>query len=96
MPDFMRGVAQHKPLYFAIPTPIRPWQHVLEPLVGLPAARRKTLGTAARVRARLEFRPGAGRYSAGALDRGTTEHYSGNQCVWEIDTGPQPHEAGLC
>jgi len=94
IPDLVRAVAEKRSLVIRSPKATRPWQHVLEPLAGYLTLGQKLLQ--------------GDRSFAEAWNFGPDD--SGNQTVetvltkmksywpsvnWNVDSAPQPHEAGL-
>ena len=93
IPDIMAGALDGAPIPIRNPDAVRPWQHVLNPLVGLPAPRR---GAARLTRApgRLELRPRARRRAPRALDRRPADRAVARRAALGASTaGPHPHEA---
>ena len=94
VPDALHAFATGRPARIRSPHAVRPWQHVLEPVAGY-----LTLAEALW-RDRDAF---AGAWNFGPGDEDTRpvswiverlRERWGNGAAWEVDTAPQPHEAG--
>ncbi len=92
VPDAMRAFARGDKVVIRHPEAVRPWQHVLEPVVGyLGYAQR--LASGEDLPPALNFGP-AEAHTVGEVVQALTELWGGAAgCV--LDSAPQPAEAGL-
>jgi CDP-glucose 4,6-dehydratase len=95
LPDLIRGFAAAIPARIRNPRAVRPWQHVLEPLMGcLMLAERLFEGQRHFDRAwNLGPAPQDARRVQDVAERAAAAW--GPEARWEIDVGDQPHEAGF-
>ncbi|MBN1552757.1 CDP-glucose 4,6-dehydratase [bacterium] len=92
IPDIVRSIAENKPVKIRNPYSIRPWQHVLEPLIGyLMLAKELFTG-------RIEFADGWN-FGPDDSDAKEVEWIVKRLCgqwpgaTYEVDKGEHPHEA---
>ena len=93
IPDFIRSIALGKELQIRSPYAIRPWQHVMEPLIGYLALAAKLLTDGSKYAEGWNFGPDD-------KDAKNVEWITKTICIlWGdgasfcIDKNPQPHEA---
>ena len=93
VPDALRAWEQGESLRVRSPSAVRPWQHVLEPLLGyLKLAEHLFHGNAAEA---WNFGPDASdMVSVGVLLDRLAKRW-GEDATWVSDEGNHPHEAGL-
>lgn len=94
IPDFIRAISQNRKVVIRSPYAIRPWQHVLEPLTGY-------LTLAAKLYTEGAKYDGGWNFGPDDKDARNVEWIMqkicelwGNGATYEVDTNPQPHEAG--
>ena len=94
LPDLVRGFVTPPHARIRSPGAVRPWQHVLEPLAGC-------LTIAERLAAGRRDLATAWNLGPNDVDVGTVSYVAaraaaawGDGANWEIETEPQPHEAG--
>lgn len=93
LPDFVRAIAEARPVRIRRPGAVRPWQHVLDPLSGYLRLAERLLGDGERWAEGWNFGPD----DADAKDvKWVIERFSrlwGEGARWEVDGGDHPHEA---
>lgn len=94
IPDFIRAISQNRKVVIRSPYAIRPWQHVLEPLTGYLTLAEKLYTEGAKY-------DGAWNFGPDDKDARNVEWIMQKICelwdngaTYEVDTNPQPHEAG--
>lgn len=95
LPDLVRGFASGKPVPIRHPLAIRPWQHVLEPVLGYLLLAEKLISTdGARFATAFNFGPhdDDARPVQWIVERMT--EFWGDGARWELDAAPTVHEAG--
>ncbi len=94
IPDIMRAVMEGRPVHIRSPYATRPWQHVLEPVGGylLLAERLYTEGAAWAEGWNIGPRSDDAR-NVESIVRSICDNW-GDGASFEIDSAPQPHEAG--
>ena len=92
IPDLIRGFQTGQPVLIRRPNAVRPWQHVLEPLLGYIKLAEKLLTAPSQISASFNFGPGDD-------DAWTVEQIAaklagmwGNGASWYCDGAPTPHE----
>ncbi len=94
IPDIIRAIQAGEPIKVRSPHAIRPWQHILDPLSGYLLLAEKLYSEG------VDFAEG---WNFGADDEGAKPvHWIverlislwGKEATWELDSNPQPHEAG--
>lgn len=92
LPDFLRAIDAGKTLMIRYPGAIRPWQHVLEPLLGYLCLAER-LSADARFAQAWNFGPeDSDARPVGWIVDNLCRRISG--AAWRCETAPQPHEAG--
>jgi CDP-glucose 4,6-dehydratase len=98
IPDLVRGFLQAEPVRIRRPHAIRPWQHVLEPLLGYLLLAERLLhpdpAQAARYATAFNFGPAEedARTVAWIVER--MAKFWGGPATWVVDPDPGVHEAG--
>ena len=95
LPDLVRGFASGKPVPIRHPLAIRPWQHVLEPVLGYLLLAEKLLSIdGARFATAFNFGPldDDAQPVQWIVERMT--EFWGDGARWELDAAPTVHEAG--
>lgn len=93
VPDAMRAFISKQPLRIRNPSSIRPWQHVLDPLVGYLVLAERLVIEGRRFEGGWNFGPQMdGEVSVGALADALVRQW-GEGSRWEKDDSQQPHEA---
>ena len=95
LPDLIRGFASGKPVPIRHPLAIRPWQHVLEPVLGYLLLAEKLLSAdGARFATAFNFGPldDDAQPVQWIVERMT--EFWGDGARWELDAAPTVHEAG--
>jgi CDP-glucose 4,6-dehydratase len=93
VPDAMRAFVSGKPLRIRNPSSIRPWQHVLDPLVGYLILAERLVNEGKRFEGGWNFGPHTdGEVSVAELADALVRFW-GEGSRWERDGGEQPHEA---
>jgi CDP-glucose 4,6-dehydratase len=95
IPDLVRGFLANEPVRIRRPQAIRPWQHVLEPVLGYIQLAEKLLSAdAARYATAFNFGPSEDdAQTVEWIVERMTKHW-GNNASWVIDEDPSVHEAG--
>ncbi len=93
VPDFVRAIAERKPLRIRSPRAIRPWQHVLEPLSGYLALAERLYRDGAAFAEAWNFGPAEADNRPVQWIAERMAGRWGNGAGWELDSSPQPHEA---
>ena len=94
VPDAMRAFMAQVPLRIRNPQAMRPWQHVLDPVFGLSAARASgSPSTAAAFAESWNFGPSAESEVPVSRIVETLVTRWGDGARWEQDVGEHPHEA---
>lgn len=95
IPDMVRAFSKGTPVLIRNPHAVRPWQHVLEPVEAYVLLAEKLWARQNEHASAWNFGPEFGdAISVGGVVRQFGELW-GDGAVWEIDTHPQVHEAGL-
>ncbi|MDC7784341.1 CDP-glucose 4,6-dehydratase [Rhodoplanes sp. TEM] len=95
VPDAIRAFRAGRPLRIRNPLSIRPWQHVLDPVIGyLRLAERLAAGVDGTADA-WNFGPGAASEVPVAQIADTLVRLWRGRAAWEQDPGEHPHEAHL-
>ena len=95
LPDAMRAAIAGRSLHVRNPRAVRPWQHVLDPLLGYLLLAEAATDRRDGIEGAFNFGPGpAGERNVGEL-LATWADAWGNGAAWTADTRPQPHEATL-
>ena len=95
IPDIMRAIADKRPVVIRNPAAVRPWQHVLEPLAGYLLVAQRLAEQGDAFAEPFNFGPA---YDDCRPVRWIVERLAqawGPDAKWEIDSRPQPHEAGF-
>jgi len=95
IPDLVRGFLAGEPVKIRSPQAIRPWQHVLEPVMGYIQLAEKLLSVdAARYATAFNFGPSDedAQTVEWIVERMT--QFWGADANWQLDAGPGVHEAG--
>jgi CDP-glucose 4,6-dehydratase len=95
IPDLVRGFLANEPVRIRRPQAIRPWQHVLEPVLGYIQLAEKLLSAdAARYATAFNFGPSDDdAQTVEWIVTRMTKHW-GNNASWVLDEDPSVHEAG--
>jgi CDP-glucose 4,6-dehydratase len=95
VPDVVRALDAGQPVQLRYPNAVRPWQHVLDPLLGYILLAERLLDDTACAPAALNFGPldTAGCTAAEVADALSTRF--GGKPGWEPDTGDAPPETPL-
>ena len=91
IPDFFRAIDKKKDLVIRSPNAIRPWQHVLEPLMGYLQLAEKLIKTEKFSQAWNFGPPNNDAKSVEYIVNKLTKSFP--HIGWSIDPSPQPHEA---
>jgi len=93
VPDLIRGFETNRPVSIRHPRAIRPWQHVLEPLLGYILLAEQLL--AQKIEAASAFNFGPGEEDAWPVDRvaDALARLWGEGACWVGDAGANVHEA---
>ncbi|WP_342740143.1 CDP-glucose 4,6-dehydratase [Bradyrhizobium sp. B117] len=93
VPDAMRAFISKQPLRIRNPSSVRPWQHVLDPLIGYLVLTERLVNEGKRFEGGWNFGPQMdGEVSVAVLADALVRHW-GEGCSWEREHGEQPHEA---
>lgn len=93
VPDAMRAFISKQPLRIRNPSSVRPWQHVLDPLMGYLVLAERLLDEGKRFESGWNFGPHMdGEVSVAGLADALVRHW-GEGSLWEWDDSQQPHEA---
>ncbi len=93
VPDAMRAFVSGQPLRIRNPASVRPWQHVLDPLVGYLVLAERLVEDGKQFEGGWNFGPHMdGEVSVAALADALVRHW-GHGSRWEREDGEQPHEA---
>jgi len=95
VPDIMRAFAAKEVLKVRNPDAIRPWQHVLEPLLGYLKLAEKLCETGVQYGGAWNFGPG---YSDAKPVEWIVRQLAadwGENARWQVDDQPHPHEAKM-
>jgi len=97
--DIVRAFCAGETLHIRNPKAIRPWQHVLEPLLGYLLLSRQLVQHGTKFSGAWNFGP---RYEDAMPVEWIVEHLAsrwnasgGTKPAWQIDSGPHPHEAQM-
>jgi CDP-glucose 4,6-dehydratase len=94
IPDLVRGFLAGEPVRIRRPEAIRPWQHVLEPLLGYILLAEKLLTADPRYATAYNFGPSDDdAQSVGWIVERMTKYW-GDKASWILDEDPSVHEAG--
>jgi len=94
IPDLVRGFLAGEPVRIRRPDAIRPWQHVLEPVLGYILLAEKLLTGNPRYATAFNFGPSDDdAQTVGWIVERMTKHWGGN-ASWVLDEDPSVHEAG--
>lgn len=94
IPDFLRAIDAEETLRIRSPNAVRPWQHVLEPLSGYLILAERLVADGAAFAEAWNFGPDE-------FDAKPVSWIVERLCQmipharWELESAPQPHEAGL-
>ncbi len=95
VPDIFRAWQEGREVVLRYPHATRPWQHVLDPLMGYLQLAQGLLSDPERHAAAWNFGPdSAGLATVEEVVRHLAEHWPG-EARWSISVDAQPHEAGL-
>jgi len=95
IPDAFRAFIAGRALHVRNPGSVRPWQHVLEPLMGYLQLIEAAMSGDGRIVGGWNFGPGSqSEQSVEALVKRFIDDY-GFGANWTFDPGPHPHEANL-
>ncbi len=93
IPDIMRAIADGRPVVIRNPGAIRPWQHVLEPLGGYLLLAERLFERGHEFADAWNFGPGDEDCRPVSWVVARLAEEWGDDVRWEMDKGPQPHEA---
>ena len=94
IPDLVRGFLAGEPVLIRRPHAIRPWQHVLEPLLGYILLAERLLTHDPRYATAFNFGPSDDdAQEVGWIVERMTQFWGGN-ASWKLDEDPGVHEAG--
>jgi CDP-glucose 4,6-dehydratase len=94
IPDLVRGFLAGEPVRIRRPDAIRPWQHVLEPLLGYILLAEKLLTADPRYATAYNFGPSDDdAQTVGWIVERMTKYWS-DKASWILDEDPSVHEAG--
>ena len=94
IPDLVRGFLAGEPVHIRRPHSIRPWQHVLEPLLGYILLAEHLLTLDPRYATAFNFGPSDDdAQEVGWIVERMTQFWGGN-ASWVLDEDPGVHEAG--
>jgi len=93
IPDIMNAIMEDRPVIIRYPNAIRPWQHVLEPLLGYLGLAEKLWNGESKYAGAWNFGPNDedSRPVSWVVDY-ITGLWGGDAC-WELDSTEHPHEA---
>ncbi len=95
VPDIFRAWQEGREVLLRYPQATRPWQHVLDPLMGYLQLAQGLLDDPQRYAGAWNFGPdSAGLASVEEVVRRLAEQWPG-KARWTVSSEPQPHEAGL-
>lgn len=93
IPDFIRAITAGKEVQIRSPYAIRPWQHVLEPLMGYLTLAQALYTQGVNYAEGWNFGPDdSDAHNVEWITKTVCELWGDNAC-YSIDTNPQPHEA---
>ena len=94
IPDLVRGFLANEPVLIRRPHAIRPWQHVMEPLLGYILLAEHLLTHDPKYATAFNFGPSEddAQTVAWIVQRMTQQW--GDNATWVLDEDPSPHEAG--
>lgn len=95
VPDVMTALKRHTRPVIRFPEAIRPWQHVLEPLSGYLLLAERLWEDPQRYSQSWNFGPAADDARSVRWIVDTLSDLCGARMHWDVDAGPNPHEAGL-
>lgn len=93
IPDAIRAFSSGQVLRVRYPGAIRPWQHVLDPLLGYLRLAEQLAGGSGEFQGAWNFGPHASNELSVATVLGTLVSKWGQGARWEVEDAPQPHEA---
>lgn len=93
VPDFVRALTAAKPLRIRSPHAVRPWQHVLEPVLAYLLLAEKLVGDPLRFSGGWNIGPQDGDAKPVSFIAERICSLWGNGASWELDGGTHPHEA---
>lgn len=93
VPDAMRAFGAGKPLCIRNPHSVRPWQHVLDPVLGYLRLAEKLASDGTRYAEGWNFGPGADSEVAVGTIVDRLMQLWGEGAAWQRDGGEHPHEA---
>lgn len=94
VPDAMRAFAAEQPLRIRNPDAVRPWQHVLDPLIGYLVLVERLASQGAHFADAWNFGPAAAsELPVRAVVEGLRERWGGAAAWCHDDSGRHPHEA---
>ncbi len=95
LPDVFRAWQEGREVVLRYPGATRPWQHVLDPLMGYLQLAQALVVDSERHSEAWNFGPdSAGLATVGEVVRRLAEHWPG-EALWSVSGDAQPHEAGL-
>lgn len=95
IPDIFRAWQEGREVTLRYPDATRPWQHVLDPLMGYLQLAQGLLNDPESHASAWNFGPDStGLATVGDVVRRLAERWPG-EARWSVSVGPQPHEAGL-
>ncbi len=95
LPDILRAWQDGEEVVLRYPHATRPWQHVLDPLMGYLQLAQGLLTDAERYATAWNFGPdSAGLATVGEIVRRLAQRWPG-EARWSVAADAQPHEAGL-
>ncbi len=95
MPDIVRSLQAGHPVFIRNPAAVRPWQHVLEPLRGYLDLAEALVEKGPRFNGGWNFGPSdRDAQPVGWIVDQVVKAW-GEGARWELDDGPQPHEAHM-
>ena len=95
LPDLIRCYSQEKTADIRAPQAVRPWQHVLEPLLGYLLLAQAVYDKPQEFAGAWNFGPNLDDVYTVAELADQAAALWGNGAQWQIDKGAHPHEAGL-
>ncbi|TGN39969.1 CDP-glucose 4,6-dehydratase [Marinobacter confluentis] len=95
IPDILRAFERGQPVVIRNPSAVRPWQHVLEPLSGYLVLAEKLYTEGQAFAEGWNFGPKDEDVQPVEWILGHMVKHWGEGASWQLDEGPQPHEAQL-
>ncbi len=93
VPDAMHAFIGNEPLVIRNPAAVRPWQHVLEPLVGYLTLCQQLMQDRKTFSGAWNFGPGDESAQSVSLLADILVTHWGESAQWQLDHDAQPHEA---